>query len=113
LGDDLPRGVKMQSDASFARLGITPVAKRLFADLGAIGYYTVDRLEGLALIDENTLAVINDNDFGAGGDFEPATGLLEENPNPTQVMIGIVRLASNGLDASDRTAASTFRTGPC
>jgi hypothetical protein len=31
----------------------------------------VDKPEGLALIDENTLAVINDNDFGVGRRFDP------------------------------------------
>lgn len=101
LGYDLPRGVELQNDLGLAHLGITPVAKRLFVDLGAIGYNTVDKPEGLALIDENTIAVINDNDFGRGGGFDPATGLLEENPNPTPAVLGIVRLAANGLDASD------------
>ncbi len=102
LGYDLPLGVELQSDAGLAALGITPAAKTLVVDLGAIGYDTVDKPEGLALIDENTLAVINDNDFGTGGVFDPATGLIEENPNPTPVVLGIVHLASNGLDASDK-----------
>jgi hypothetical protein len=102
LGYDLPLGVELQSDAGLARLGITPVAKTLAVDLGAIGYDLVDKPEGLALIDENTLAVINDNDFGAGGGFDPATGLIEENPNPVPVVLGIVHLAPNGLDASDK-----------
>jgi hypothetical protein len=51
-------------------------------DLGAIGYDTVDKPEGLALIDENTLAVINDNDFGTGGVFDPATGLHRGESEP-------------------------------
>lgn len=112
LGYDLPLGVELQSDLGLARLGIMPVAKRLFVDLGAIGYNTVDKPEGLALIDENTLAVINDNDFGAGGAFDPATGLLEENPNPTPVVLGIVRLASNGLDASDEDGGISIQNWP-
>jgi hypothetical protein len=112
LGYDLPLGVELQSDLGLARLGITPVAKRLFVDLGAIGYNTVDKPEGLALIDENTLAVINDNDFGAGGAFDPATGLLEENPNPTPVVLGIVRLAANGLDASDKDSGINIQNWP-
>lgn len=102
LGYDLPLGVELQSNAGLARLGITPVAKTLAVDLGAIGYDLVDKPEGLALIDENTLAVLNDNDFGAGGGFDPATGLIEENPNPMPVVLGIVHLAPNGLDASDK-----------
>ncbi|MFO7631298.1 MAG: esterase-like activity of phytase family protein, partial [Caldilinea sp.] len=35
LGYDLPLGFELQSDLGLARLGITPVAKRLFVDLGA------------------------------------------------------------------------------
>lgn len=112
LGYDLPRGVELQSDLGLARLGITPVAKRLFVDLGAIGYNLVDKPEGLALIDEATIAVINDNDFGTGGAFDPATGLLEENPNPTPVVLGIVHLGSNGLDASDKDDGVNIRNWP-
>ncbi|HAJ36138.1 MAG TPA: calcium-binding protein, partial [Chloroflexi bacterium] len=99
LGYDLPSGVELQSDAGLAALGITPVAKTLVVDLAAIGYDRVDKPEGLALIDANTLAVINDDDFGVGGAFDPATGLIEENPTPTPILLGIVRLATNGLDA--------------
>lgn len=102
LGYDLPHGVELQSDAGLAALGITPVAKTLVVDLGVIGYDQVDKPEGLALIDADTLAVINDDDFGVSGAFDPATGLIEENPNPTPTLLGIVRLATNGLDASDK-----------
>lgn len=112
FGYDLPRGVELQSDRGLARLGITPVAKRLFVDLGAIGYNTVDKPEGLALIDENTIAVINDNDFGTGGGFDPATGMLEENSNPTPVVLGVVNLASNGLDASDKDGGVNIQHWP-
>jgi hypothetical protein len=38
LGYDLPLGVELQSDAGLAALGITPAAKTLVVDLGAIGY---------------------------------------------------------------------------
>ena len=112
LGYELPLGVELQSDAGLAALGITPAAKTLVVDLGAIGYDTVDKPEGLALIDENTLAVINDNDFGAGGVFDPATGLIEENPNPTPVVLGIVHLAANGLDASDKDDYANIANWP-
>ena len=112
LGYELPLGAELQSDAGLAALGITPAAKTLVVDLGAIGYDMVDKPEGLALIDENTLAVINDNDFGTGGVFDPATGLIEENPNPTPVVLGIVHLASNGLDASDEDGYANIANWP-
>ncbi|HHY58961.1 MAG TPA: calcium-binding protein [Chloroflexi bacterium] len=112
LGYDLPIGVELQSDAGLARLGITPATKTLAVDLGAIGYDMVDKPEGLALIDENTLAVINDDDFGVGGAFDLATGLIEENPNPTPIVLGIVRLAENGLDASDKDGGVNIANWP-
>ena len=112
LGADLPAGVELQLDGGLATLGIIPAAKTLVVDLGALGYDMVDKPEGLALIDENTLAVINDNDFGTGGVFDPATGLIEENPNPTPVVLGIIHLASNGLDASDKDDAVAIRNWP-
>ena len=112
LGYDLPTGVEQQSDAGLAALGITPVAKTLFVDLGAIGYDRVDKPEGLALIDETTLAVINDDDFGAGGEFDPATGRIEQDEEPAPTVLGIVHLAPNGLDASDKDGGIAIAAWP-
>ena len=61
---------------------------------------------------EDTLAVINDNDFGLVGTFDPATGLLDENPAPVPVVFGLIDLRSNGLDASDRDDAINIRNWP-
>jgi hypothetical protein len=44
-------------------------AKTRVLDLRAYGY-TAEKAEGLALLDERTLVVINDNDFGVGGVIE-------------------------------------------
>jgi len=44
-------------------------AKTRVLDLRAYGF-TAEKAEGLALLDERTLVVINDNDFGAGGVIE-------------------------------------------
>lgn len=60
-----------------------------------------DKVEGLAFIDENTLAVINDNDFNVGATFDPATGLMVERENPIEPVLGIIHLRPNGLDASN------------
>ncbi len=59
--------------ATLAALGITPVAKSLYFDLGAMllslnpagKYFAHDKIEGLALGDGgNTLYIANDSDFG-------------------------------------------------
>lgn len=45
--------------------GIMPVQKTLFLDLKANGWPTeLDKSEGLAIINDSTIAVCNDNDFG-------------------------------------------------
>ncbi len=95
-------GLELQSWLGLAKLGVTPVEKRLLVDLAEIGYHMGDKPEGLALIDENTLAVLVDNDFGLAGGFSPETGLLEDNPAPVEPVLGIIRLRPNGLDPSDR-----------
>lgn len=105
-------GLERQSALGLARAGIVPVTKSLYVDLGALGYTQGDKPEGLALVDETTLAVINDNDFGLVGTFEPTTGMLDDNPAPPPVVFGLVNLRSNGLDASDKDDAINIRTWP-
>ncbi|MBC7815145.1 MAG: esterase-like activity of phytase family protein [Burkholderiales bacterium] len=75
-----------------AGAGITPVQSEMLVDLVAIGFDMVTKIEGLTMIDENTLAIVNDNDFGLQGEFDPATGILTENPNPPPMMFGIIHL---------------------
>jgi len=43
---------------------VTPAQKTLAADLVAGGYSEFEKIEGLTMIDDKTLAIINDNDFG-------------------------------------------------
>ena len=90
------------TESELADIGVVPVAKTLVVDLAESGYDFADKPEGLALIDENTLAVLNDNDFGLEGGFDPATGLLNDNPNAQSQILGLIRLRSNGLDASNK-----------
>jgi secreted PhoX family phosphatase len=51
--------------AGLASQGIKPVKKKLFMDLNAYGWDpNLDKPEGLAIINDSTIAVGNDNDFG-------------------------------------------------
>ncbi len=85
---------------------VRPVFKRKAVHLPSIGYDQSDKIEGLARIDDNTFAVLNDNDFGVGGSVLPAipNGLITVNQTP--VVLGIIHFdRSNALDASDRDGA--------
>ena len=70
-------------------------------------------MEGLTLLDNGQLALINDNDFGvaqividnATGTFTLAPGYEPENPT-----LGIVNVP--GLDASDRDTAINIQPWP-
>ncbi len=111
-GMELPAGLQRQSAAGLAMAGIHPVEKSLYVDLAAVGYHMGDKVEGLAFIDENTLAVLNDNDFGIATTFSTTTGLLDENPNPTPVVLGLIHLTPTGLDASDEDGAINIGAWP-
>ncbi|WP_259618850.1 esterase-like activity of phytase family protein [Paenibacillus doosanensis] len=64
--------------------GIAPVSKELVVDVAKLGY-PHEKLEGLAVVNEHTIAVVNDNDFGVDGYDEQ--GQLQVNQNPTQMYV--------------------------
>ncbi|MGQ9491288.1 MAG: choice-of-anchor I domain-containing protein [Anaerolineae bacterium] len=101
----VPAGKTLEqlTEAELAAAGIKPVSKHLVTNLAALGYVGVSKLEGLALVDANTLAVINDNDFGILDEAIPGDGTLPMNPNPEPVLVGLVEFdVPSGLDASDK-----------
>ena len=95
--------------------GIVPLAKYLHVDLQVAGYDTVQKVEGLAFIDPFTLAVINDNDFQVAGiAIDNTTGTFSLLPGytPEPVLLGLIDIASNALDASDRDGGVKIRPWP-
>lgn len=96
--------------AELLTAGVTPITKYLHIDLATAGYNTVEKVEGLTMIDRNTFAVINDNDFGVAGTVvDPSTGTFSPYPNPNmeKPVLGIIKVQNNGLDASDRDLTSS------
>lgn len=94
---------------------ITPVMKMLQVDLVAAGYDAVQKVEGLAVVDPFTLAVINDNDFQVAGiTIDNATGVFTRNVgyNPEPIVLGLVDMQSNSLDASDKDNVINIRPWP-
>lgn len=110
---NLPAGktIEQLSVAELAAANLDSVSKRLVTNVAALGYTGVEKLEGLALINANTLAIINDNDFGIGGSTA-SNGQLAGATVPNTIKLGIVEFnQSNGLDASDRDVNGTSSGG--
>ncbi|MFN6469700.1 MAG: phytase [Nostoc sp. SerVER01] len=82
----LPDGktIEQLTSVELAAANITPVTKSLIANAAQLGYTGVEKLEGLALVAPNTLALLNDNDFNITGNT-PAQrlGILELPNNLT------------------------------
>ncbi|MEH2036097.1 phytase [Nostoc sp.] len=84
----LPVGktIEQLTSAELATANINPVSKSLIANAAQLGYTGVEKLEGLALVAPNTLALINDNDFNiTGNTAAEKLGILELPNNLTTV----------------------------
>ncbi|WP_236721355.1 phytase, partial [Trichormus sp. NMC-1] len=86
----LPAGKTIEelSPAELTAAGITSVSKSLIANAAQLGYTGVEKLEGLALVAPNTLALINDNDFNAAGTTTPEKLAILELPDNLQLTLG-------------------------
>jgi hypothetical protein len=98
--------------AEMAANGIHPVGKILHVDLNEAGYNQVQKVEGLAVIDPWTIAVINDNDFGVANIIVNSNGTFTLNYVPEPIQLGIIDVRLNGLDASDRDSKINIRQWP-
>ncbi len=91
---------------------VRPVDKRLYVDLAAVGYTQTDKVEGLAFIDADHLAIINDNDFELDGTLDTSTGQLGLTQDAFPPTLGIITLSHLQLDASDRDGGVNLREWP-
>ena len=67
-------GDSLENLDDLASAGVTVLPKKLFVDLNLPGM--PGKIEGMAMLDEETLGVTNDNDFGLDGD-----GVFDANGN--------------------------------
>ena len=96
-----------------AAMGIQPVNKTQILNLPSIGYIAGDKPEGLALLDDGSLAVINDNDFGLLDEEISSDGSVPFNPEPTQTVLGIIDFdPTNALDPSDEDGGINIANQP-
>jgi hypothetical protein len=96
--------VDQMTTAELASVNIVPIQKFLHIDLAKAGYNTIEKVEGLALISLDSIAVINDNDFNVGASpIDFTTGTFGPSPNQEPIVLGIIKTKPlNPLDASDR-----------
>ncbi len=59
--------IEQLTESELLAANIKPVSKNLIVNAAKSGYTGVEKLEGLALVGPNTLALINDNDFNITG----------------------------------------------
>jgi hypothetical protein len=95
--------VEQMTPAEMTAAGITPILKHLHIDLAQTAFNTRQKLEGLTMVDRNTLAISNDNDFGvAGAVINTGDGTFTPDPNAETSLLGLIRIQNTGFDASDR-----------
>jgi hypothetical protein len=86
---------------------VVPLKKTLLLDLNAIGW-VAEKAEGLAVVDDMTLAIINDNDFGLATRIFTPDGKVVEGADVTECTVdaeGV--LISSGVLGCD--AVNTIR----
>lgn len=105
--------LEQHSADQLAALGVKPVNKVKVTNLPSIGYQAGDKPEGLALLPDGRMAVLNDNDFGLLDEEIPVDGTVPLNPDPTPVALGIISFDQpSGLDPSDRDDAISIQNWP-
>jgi phosphodiesterase/alkaline phosphatase D-like protein len=102
----LPAGktIEQLTPGELTAANITPVTKSLIANAAQLGYTGVEKLEGLALVAPNTLALINDNDFNVTGNSPTEKLGILELPNNLPVAQPAF---PNGVASGDTTQTST------
>jgi hypothetical protein len=129
----LPTGktIEQLTPAELTAAKISVVSKSLIANAAQLGYTGVEKLEGLALVTPNTLALINDNDFNvvAGSKVPSKLGILElskalpvtgsiaptdpanPNPNPDIAILPAPPIGTKTQNSTQRIIDLTDYTG--
>jgi hypothetical protein len=106
--DGVSKSLDQMTAAELTSVGVTPVLKTLHVDLAKTAYNAVEKVEGLAYVDANTLAVVNDNDFGVAViSIDTKTGTFTLGYTPEKTQLGL--LSTHGFDASDRDNVVNIR----
>lgn len=82
--DDQNASPSLEEMEDPAAAGFPPLAKTLVANLDSIEGVP-DKIEGISVIDNDTIAIVNDNDFGVGTFDE--NGQLQSTGTPSRILI--------------------------
>lgn len=66
------------------------VAKNLTLDLVKEGFHFADKLEGLSILPDGSISVLNDNDFGLSGEWDKKSGTAPQDSSKKSIL-GIYR----------------------
>ena len=103
------RTVDEMTPAELAAAGVHTLGKSLYVDLNAVGYNGVEKVEGLAVLDGDTIAVVNDNDFAVAGIvIDQTTGTFTRTRPPEAVTLGLIHTGPAGPVAPPPAAAGVF-----
>jgi hypothetical protein len=72
------------SEADLKKASIEPVAKEAIVDLAKLGF-KLEKFEGLTIVDDTTLAITADNDFGLAE--ADKNGEIQLTGQPSRLMI--------------------------
>jgi hypothetical protein len=116
VGLALPNNAKTLEQHTVDELvagGVNLAHKRKLFNLPSLGYLAGDKTEGIAMLDDGRIAVINDNDFAMAVAQIPGNGdVVITSPYPP-ITLGVVAFdGANGLDASDRDGMISIQQWP-
>lgn len=113
LGQSYGQSLESMTPDALHAAGIRPVNKVKVLNLPSIGYTPGDKAEGLALLEDGSLAVLNDNDFGLAANVIPGNGSVVLATSNTDIVLGHIQFTRpNGLDASDQDGAINITQWP-
>ncbi len=79
IGPKVIRRVYQVEHAKADKNGV--LEKTLVADLTVLGFDFMEKIEGIASVDEHTFAVVTDNDFGIEG-YPDKNGMVSAKNDP-------------------------------
>ncbi|MBC3873775.1 esterase-like activity of phytase family protein [Undibacterium flavidum] len=109
IGTDLEKSSMTGAAVNAANYAnIVTLKKTLLFDLNAAGWLA-EKAEGLALVDENTLALVNDDDFGLKTIVQTAAGVNVDGADITKCTVDIAGALTTSSSATGCTAGNTAR----